>query len=680
MSIGCSILRTPFRIRKCSRQKQQRLCRRRLVSKNIFGRIGIEDESDEKMLSGSLKERLAQYKTLKEEEQKIAASPASPDLPVPSEAATPDPDVVNTTTEESLAEEAPKESTNVEEYEEEESVENQSEENDEEEKIDIEASSSNGDDDASSEEDDDEEEASQRESEQDQDVFKALDEAERADNALSSSKLAKEAVPAKEVAPAKESIPAKEEAPTDTKPKLVAKSRDTGSKKCDGMKWVWGIFLASAIIVAIVLPFVLDPSVKSEPSVTMKPETASPTVSPTDARTAAPTSLQWVELLDTFLVPISGEEVFKDENSPQYRAAKYILDDPYTALITTPERLSDRYASATFYFATEGENWNSCYFGDADCDGEQWLVDDVCDWYAVSCDDDGRVASYLFANAEGNGLIGTLPIEMKLLTAMTDLVIVNNTITGTLPEAFGEDAMSLRSLLLPDNELTGNIPGNYLGTSPLEFVHLGNNGFSGPIPTSIGNNAYLRQLDLSGNSMTGTISAEIGGYEVLEALSLANNELQGNIPNEIYDLTNLKFLHMNGNALTGTISSSVGDLSSLKELRVGGSGLSGHIPDELYSLTNLVELDISQALFDGRFSLGILNLEDLEKLIVSDNKLVGTVPFILGQLSKLSNLSLQGNGFSGSIPESVCLLREENLEVLTADCEKITCDCCSSCF
>lgn len=646
---------------------------------NKLERIVKVDESDENMLSGSLKERLAQYKTLKEEEQKIAASPASPDLPVPSEAATPDPGVVNTTTEESLAEEAPKESTNVEEYEEKKIVENESEENAEEEKVEVEVSSASGDDAASSEENDDEE-ASQRESEQDQDVFKALDEAERADNALSSSKLVKEAVPAKEVAPAKESIPAKEEAPTDTKLKPVAKSRDTVSKKCDGRKWVWGIFLASAIIVAIVLPFVLDPSVKSEPNVTMKPETASPTVSPTDAGTAAPTSLQWVELLDMFLIPISGEEVFRDENSPQYRAAKFILDDPYTALITTSERLSDRYASATFYFATEGENWNSCYFGDADCDGEQWLDDDVCDWYAVSCDDDGRVASYLFANAEGNGLIGTLPIEMKLLTAMTDLVIVNNTITGTLPEAFGEDATSLRSLLLPDNELTGNIPRNYLGASPLEFVHLGNNGFSGPIPTSIGNSAYLQQLDLSGNSMTGTISEEIGGYEVLEALSLANNELQGNIPNEIYDLTNLKFLHMNGNALTGTISSSIGDLSSLKELRVGGSGLSGHIPDELYSLTNLVELDISQALFDGRLSLGILNLEDLEKLIVSDNKLVGTVPFSLGQLSTLSNFSLQGNGFSGSIPESVCLLREENLEVLTADCEKMSCDCCSSCL
>jgi hypothetical protein len=56
---------------------------------NKFERIVKVDESDENMLSGSLKERLAQYKTLKEEEQKIAASPASPDLPVPSEAATP---------------------------------------------------------------------------------------------------------------------------------------------------------------------------------------------------------------------------------------------------------------------------------------------------------------------------------------------------------------------------------------------------------------------------------------------------------------------------------------------------------------------------------------------------------------------------------------------------------------
>jgi Leucine-rich repeat (LRR) protein len=453
------------------------------------------------------------------------------------------------------------------------------------------------------------------------------------------------------------------------------------------------VLLACVAIVAIVLPFYLDyppgPGKKSgeetspgdtKPGITTKPETGSPTISPTNAPSDAPTTLQWGQFLQAFLIPISGEEVFMDKNSPQYRAAKYLLDDPYTAEIPTTGRLTDRYASATFYFATEGENLKSCYFGDTNCDSGQWLVDDVCYWYAVSCDNDGHVVSFLFANAEGNGLVGTLPPEMRLLTFMADLVIVNNSIKGTLPEAFGESARSMRSLLLPDNDLTGQIPDNYLVNSPLEYVHLANNAFSGTIPTGLGMTTTLQQLDLSGNLMTGTISEAIGGYESLEALSLANNELKGNIPEEIYAMTDLKFLHMNGNDFSGTISKSIRDLSLLKELRVGGSGLSGQLPDELYTLTDLVELDISQSSFDGRLSLGFLNLEGLEKLNVAENKLIGTVPSSFGQLSGLSDLNLQGNEFSGAIPESVCLLRNENLEVLTADCNKLACDCCSTCL
>lgn len=622
------------------------------------------------MLSGSLKERLAHYKTLKEEEKKNGAlaetssaklegaTPPDPplsDQPPPSEAAVPDKswvpkdkqsdsDIVNANPEDISSSNAEESEVVV-----------------EEEVVDV--------DESSFEEVEVDEESSELEQNQKgrgskQDVFKALDEADRGD---------------------------------DTEEKVVP-ANNAPNRVPDGNRQritLIVIFFACVAIVAVVLPFVLDyPSLRGNKSaeqptqntpespstVTSEPTPGPPTSRPTYPPTDAPTTLQWGQFLMSFLIPISGEEVFKDENSPQYQAAKFMLDDPYLPLVTTTSLLNDRYASATFYFATEGDNWKSCYFGDANCTSGEWLVGDVCDWHAVSCDDNGRVTSFLFVNAEGNGLIGTLPFEMDLLSAMTDLVIVNNTITGTLPEAFGENAKSLRSLLLPNNVLTGNIPDNYLSNSPLEFVHLGSNAFSGPIPTNIGNTTYLQQLDLSGNLMTGTISEEIRGYEVLEALSLANNELKGTIPKEIYDLTNLKFLHINGNQLTGTISSSIGDLSSLKELRIGGSELSGNIPDELYTLTELVELDASQALLDGRLSLGFLNLENLEKLILFGNKLVGTVPNSFGQLSTLSDFNLQGNEFSGTIPQSLCLLRDDNLKVLTVDCEKVTCDCCSTCF
>jgi len=210
---------------------------------------------------------------------------------------------------------------------------------------------------------------------QDQDVFKALDEAEMVENECSSRN-------ERSTDGGHDSLPQNN----------AIKKLNIGSKKKCIMYGV--IFLACAAIVAIVLPFYLDyPSGRGVDFVGNKSGDDSGS---TSSPTAVPTMQEWAQLLKTFLIPISGKEIFEDENSPQYQAAKFFLDDPYTTLISTTERLHDRYACVTFYFATEGENWRSCYLGDENCDSGQWLVDDVCDWHAVSCDDNGRVTSLIF--------------------------------------------------------------------------------------------------------------------------------------------------------------------------------------------------------------------------------------------------------------------------------------------
>lgn len=300
-----------------------------------------------------------------------------------------DSDAINTSPEDGVTENS---ASNVEKYENEPEVSEQEADAE----ADVEASSANADEDVSSEKADEEpSQSSRRESEQDQDVFKALDEAERADNLVPSPK------PGAPVNPKADSVADNEDKDA---------SKEGGSKrKCIILVLIFFICVA---IVAIVLPFYLDyppgrpaeqaptnapnPSSSAPPKPEPNTPTNTPTSSPTNAPTETPTTVQWALLLTTLLIPISGEEVFKDENSPQYLAAKHMLDDPYTELVRTKGRLEDRYASITFYFATEGENWKSCFFGDANCDSGQWLVDDVCDWYAVSCDDDGRVSSYLF--------------------------------------------------------------------------------------------------------------------------------------------------------------------------------------------------------------------------------------------------------------------------------------------
>ena len=75
----------------------------------------------------------------------------------------------------------------------------------------------------------------------------------------------------------------------------------------------------------------------------------------------------------------------------------------------------DRYALATLYYSTGGENWNN---------QTGWLVDpDVCNWYpqVVStpptsiCADNGDV---LFMSLGNNVLVGTLPVELMHMPSL----------------------------------------------------------------------------------------------------------------------------------------------------------------------------------------------------------------------------------------------------------------------
>ncbi|XP_054796246.1 receptor-like protein Cf-9 homolog isoform X2 [Prosopis cineraria] len=64
----------------------------------------------------------------------------------------------------------------------------------------------------------------------------------------------------------------------------------------------------------------------------------------------------------------------------------------------------------------------------------------------------------------------------------------------------------------------------------LHVLNLSNNGFSGKIPSSIGNMKQLESLDLSSNSLTGEIPIELASLSFLSFLNLSFNHLMGMIP------------------------------------------------------------------------------------------------------------------------------------------------------
>ncbi|KAK4401649.1 Calmodulin-like protein 30 [Sesamum angolense] len=99
-------------------------------------------------------------------------------------------------------------------------------------------------------------------------------------------------------------------------------------------------------------------------------------------------------------------------------------------------------------------------------------------WTGVSCSDTAPVR-ILSLNLTGFGLSGSLPQSISKLTALKDL-------------------------LLGDNKLSGNIP-DLSSLKSLETLHLENNQFEGSVPSSLGELPHLREVYLQNNKLNGSI-------------------------------------------------------------------------------------------------------------------------------------------------------------------------------
>jgi hypothetical protein len=86
-----------------------------------------------------------------------------------------------------------------------------------------------------------------------------------------------------------------------------------------------------------------------------------------------------------------------------------------------------RFALATLYHATSGENWFS---------NAGWLSNEnECDWrsqlsVAEICTTEGR---YTKISLPANNLVGTLPNELAFMTDLMGLSLPYNALTGSIP-------------------------------------------------------------------------------------------------------------------------------------------------------------------------------------------------------------------------------------------------------
>lgn len=90
--------------------------------------------------------------------------------------------------------------------------------------------------------------------------------------------------------------------------------------------------------------------------------------------------------------------------------------------------------------------------------------------------------------------------------------------------------------------------------------------------------AWPKGLNLGQNKFTGVIPSEIGQLKALLYLNLSFNNLYGGIPQSICNLMNLQGLDLSNNHLTGAIPAALENLNFLSQFNVSNNDLEGPIP------------------------------------------------------------------------------------------------------
>jgi leucine-rich repeat protein SHOC2 len=135
--------------------------------------------------------------------------------------------------------------------------------------------------------------------------------------------------------------------------------------------------------------------------------------------------------------------------------------------------------------------------------------------------------------------------------------------------------------------LTGAVPAEIGRFSALRELDLRNNQLTG-VPAEIGQLTSLRKLHLRGNQLT-SVPAEIGQLTLLRELTLELNQLTS-VPAEIGQLTSLKWLYLDNNQLT-SLPAEIGQLAALEGLYLGKNQLTS-VPAEIGQLAALTELNL----------------------------------------------------------------------------------------
>jgi len=207
-----------------------------------------------------------------------------------------------------------------------------------------------------------------------------------------------------------------------------------------------------------------------------------------------------------------------------------------------------------------------------------------------------------------------IPSSLYNLSSLTTFAVGGNSLHGHIPVDIGERFPRMEEFSLGANKFSGAIPPSITNLTALTRLYLSQNRFSGFVPPSMGklqslNILFLHDTEVESNDKEGwEFITSMANCSQLELLLIGNNSFTGQLPSSVANLsTNLESLYLGYNNISGSIPRDIGNLVSLSILEIEHTFMSGAIPDSIGRLVNLVQLGLDNNMLSGLIppSIGI---------------------------------------------------------------------------
>ncbi|KAJ7525397.1 hypothetical protein O6H91_17G048700 [Diphasiastrum complanatum] len=253
---------------------------------------------------------------------------------------------------------------------------------------------------------------------------------------------------------------------------------------------------------------------------------------------------------------------------------------------------------------------------------------------------------------ELTNLQGYIPMELGQIPGLQFLNLGRNNLTGPIPDGLFSNCFSLSYIDLSLNYLTGKIPSAIGNCSALSVVMLSQNYLTS-IPVELNQLTNLTWLFLGGNQFVGEIPPQITSLVNLDILELRANNFGGSIPPALSQLKSIQYLMLENNNFSGSLPKEIAMLSNLIYLDVSDNPLGGAIPNYISSFTSMQFLFLPNNFYTGYIPHELGYLANLQVLDLGDNKLTGSIPNTIGNLRNLLWLRLANNSLTGQIPQEI---------------------------